>query len=234
VELGGDLIEAISMDDKRFHKHTTQTGREIISEQAEYVVSLLKPIRKKIICSLMGNHEYKLWRIIDFAEEIAKRLSVPYGTFTARITYADKHGVQFKHYATHGRKTINSTADDTQRRKTNMELILKRHLKFKSQTCMLASKGHTHKVLVCKPTPELYLDDQNGQLTQQYTTDIRHGQGYVHHDERWYCNTGSLMKLYEIGTSGYAEMSEYDPIELGFPVVKVRNRRIEDIDRVLL
>ena len=42
------------------------------------------------------------------------------------------------------------------------------------------------------------------------------------------------MKLYELGVSGYAERFGYDPIELGFVIVRVRDKQIVDIDKIVI
>ena len=57
---------------------------------------------------------------------------------------------------------------------------------------------------------------------------------YIHPDHRWYCNTGSFLRLYGMGISSYAEIGEYDPVELGFCVARVRDRIIQGIDKVVL
>jgi len=34
--------------------------------------------------------------------------------------------------------------------------------------------------------------------------------------------------------SGYAEIGGYDPIELGFCIAKIRNRKLVDVEKVIL
>ena len=50
-------------------------------------------------------------------------------------------------------------------------------------------------------------------------------------DMRWYGCAGTFMKLYEDGYSGYAEVAEYDPTEIGFLVLKVRGGKIVDLKK---
>ena len=57
-------------------------------------------------------------------------------------------------------------------------------------------------------------------------------KGYIHPDHRWYVSAGSFLKLYEEGVSGYAEIGEYDPVELGFAIARVRNQKIVWVDKV--
>jgi hypothetical protein len=226
----GDCIEAICTDDPRYQRESTT--QDSIFLQIKDAVKQMDGIKDQIICLLEGNHETKLHRFGSIGEELAEQLDVPFGTYTARITYQFSDGTFFKHFATHGARSISSTADDTKRRNTNMRLQLKRHLKMKSHTCALATEGHTHKLIVCEPDSELYLDDNGLEMTQHYTQPTQ--GGYSHHEQRWFGNTGSFMKLYELGVSGYAERFGYDPIELGFLVARIRNKQIVGLDKVVV
>jgi hypothetical protein len=227
----GDNCEAICMDDPRYQRDTTLY--DSVLAEADAVVKTLKPISKHMVCGLDGNHELKLWRTFgNLSQRIYNELNVPFGTYTARITYTFKDGSVLKHFATHGARSINSSADDAKRRLATMQLILKRLLKFKSQTCALATMGHTHKLLVCAPDPELYLDDDGAHITQHYTSP--HHSGYIHHEQKWFANTGSFMKLYEMGVSGYAERFGYDPNELGYIIAMIRDRQLIDVRKVVV
>ena len=230
----GDAVEAISVDDKRYDARLVTDPRGTPFEQAQDYVELLRPVRKQIIVRLKGNHEHTLLKFGNLAEYICKELGVPYGTYTARITYRDRSGgLIFKHFCMHGRKSITSTADDPKRRRANMELILKRHLRHKAGDCLLNSKGHTHKLLVCGPDSELYLTDNGTSIEQEYTHSHR-AAGYIHPDHRWYCNTGSFYSIYADGEDGYAERAEYDPLEIGALVCLIRNRTIQEVKRIVL
>jgi hypothetical protein len=137
-------------------------------------------------------------------------------------------------FLTHGYGSINSSADDGVRRKANMRLSLKRKLKDKAGDCILMGMAHTHKLIVSKPEETLYLTDNGKQIKQNYTAS-KHTDGYIHPDHRWYVNTGSFYRLYgKDGISGYAERAGYDPVELGYILIKVRNREIIAVEKVLL
>ncbi len=224
---GGDDIEAIMVDDKRFDPE--KLTQPLPLEQIDRAVELRQPIKDKLLCKLMGNHERKLWRFGDITEKICKDLGVDYGTYTAKITIKDKHDkLMYKIYETHGFKNITSSADDPKRRRVNMQLILKRHLKFKAGDCAVMIKHHTHKLLVCKPESELYLVDDGSKIKQAYT-EWGQKEPYIHPDARWYGNAGSFLKLHGKGISGYAEIMEYDPVELGWLVLIVRDRKIVEL-----
>lgn len=233
----GDIIEAIMVDDPRYDGLTTQGN---ILRQIQGAIKHRMPIRDKLLCILDGNHPNKLWRFGNITEEICRNLGVEYGTWSARITvaYGDNGPVQYKHFCTHGaRGVINSVADDPKRRKANMELSLKRSLMHKAGDCLIMSMGHTHKLLCCDPEPQLYLTDNGAELQQRYTGP-RKKTGYIHPDYRYYFNTGSFYRLYadsEDGPiSGYAEIAGYDPTELGFWVVKVRDCEIVGREKVVV
>ena len=230
----GDAIEAIIVDDKRYDPRLVSDPKATPLMQAESFVELLRPISKQLVCLMRGNHERTLQKYGNLSEMMAKELGVPYGTMSCKVTYTDHKGeLIFKHFATHGRKGITSTADDPKRRKTNMELTLKRQLKFKAGDALLMSKAHTHKLLVCEPNTELYLTDDGENIQQNYTHSRRNA-GYIHPDHRWYVNTGSFFSLYVLGEETYAEAAEYDPLEIGYAVVIVRNRVIQEVRRVVL
>ena len=63
----------------------------------------------------------------------------------------------------------------------------------------------------------------------QHYTGYDQNAPYIHPDNRWYVNTGSFCRLYVEGVSGYAERAGYDPMEIGFPVLRVRDGKIQGI-----
>jgi hypothetical protein len=225
---GGDALEAIMVDDPRFSPE--KLTEPLPLEQMNRAASRREAIKDKLLAILMGNHERKLWRFGNIAEEICRRLDVPYGTYTTKISIKDSRDqLMYKIYETHGFKSINSIADDPIRRKANMELILKRHLKNKAADCAVMVKHHAHKLLVAEPHHELYLHDDGHKIRQGYTV-WGQNQQYIHPDARWYGCAGSFLKLFGKNISGYAEIFELDPTELGFLVLKVRNKRIVGLE----
>ena len=228
----GDMIEAIMADDPRFSPE--KLSEELPLAQSKTAIKRREPIKDKLLTILLGNHERKLWRFGNITEEVCEKLGVPYGTYTAKITIQDSNdNLMYKIYATHGFKSVTSTADDPIRREANKRLVLKRHLKFKASDCAVMVKGHAHKLLVSKPESDLYLYDDGKQIKQGYT-----GWGqteeFIHPDARWYGCTGSFLRLFGKNISGYAEIFEMDPTEIGFLVLKVRNKRIVSLETHIL
>jgi len=236
VVLHGDSLEAITHDDKRFDSATTSSELSKPFQQAEFFIELMKPIRHKIVVNLLGNHEAKLVRNYgDLAEWISRELNVPYGTYTSIINYKTDDGTSlFKHMATHGYGSSNSSADDPLRRETTMKLSLKKKLMEKQGDCKLMSMGHTHGLRVCEPTNKLYISSTGDNLKQNYTLNLDDGSEYIHPDNRYYVNTGSFYKLYGNGVSGYAERAGYNPLENGFCIARIRNGKIFNVDRIIV
>ena len=232
VGLGGDYIEAIMIDDKR--ADAQKMAEPFIISQIEEVTELIRPLGERLLYMLDGNHELKHWRMGNITQKIAKDIGTQYGTVTTKMTIQSVKGnLRDTVWDTHGRKGINSSADDPIRRGTNEQLILKRQLRRKSGDCAAMIKHHTHKLFVSPPTSELYLTDDGRKLQQNYTEQDQKAK-YIHPDMRWYGNAGSFMKLYEDGYSGYAEIAEYDPVELGFLVLIVRGGKIVQLKKHLL
>ena len=63
---GGDDIEAIMVDDKRFSPEKLKEPLPLA--QIDRAIKIRQPIKDKYICKLMGNHERKLWRFGDITE----------------------------------------------------------------------------------------------------------------------------------------------------------------------
>jgi hypothetical protein len=240
--LMGDPIEAILIDDKRFHPSNyaslcEELEYEDIDDrkhpiprlQAEYYARRMNPIKDRILFILDSNHNIKLWKYDNFTAYIAKQLGVEYGTWTCKCRVESTKGrYLYKFYATHGAKTIQSYADDISRRVANEKLILKRQLSDQAGDCVLMAKGHSHKLIVSHPEKRLYLTD-DGKYIQQRYTGARHTDEEIHPDHRWYINTGSFHRTFAEGVTGYAERFEYKPVELGFIVVMVRDGVINSI-----
>ena len=230
----GDYLEAIMQDDIRFHPDTVKSSFPM--EQLKWAVKLYKPMKHRLLTILEGNHPLKLWRFGNLTQQLCEDLGVEYGTWSAKLIIRTKNDqLMYKSFHTHGRKGITSTADDPKRRIVNQRLILKRHLKFKMGDTILMCKGHVHKLIICGPESELYMTDDGDKVRQNHTMDnIDQTDTYIHPDHRWYVCTGSFLKLYGENVSGYAEIGEFDPIELGFAIAKVRNRKLVGVDPIYL
>jgi len=228
----GDMIEAITIDDKRYDEATTREPYPLL--QVKDAVETLWPIRKKLITVLKGNHEHKLWKFGNLAQEIANQLGVEYGTWSSKVTiYDTNNSIMYKIFVTHGNRALNSSADSPRRRRSNQELMLQRNLQFLAGDTIIMAAGHSHKLLICKPEKELYLTDNGKKIIQNYISSSMN-DSYIHPDQRYYVSTGSFLKLYIENHDGYAERLGCYPVQLGFAVVKVREGRIEGVDKIVV
>ena len=234
----GDLIEGITVDDPRYCMQTTDPQASTPVRQYRQALEELMPIKDKILVMLEGNHDWKIsGRYGSLIKDVVcpelagnKDGSTIYGTYSCKLSIVDRKGdLMYKMFLTHGAGSINSSADDPVRREANMLLSLKRKLFRKAGDCAIMAQGHTHKLLVKPPIPELYLTDDSKNIHQRYTKS-NHTAEFIPPDLRYYVNTGCFYKLYEMGVSGYAERAGYDPNELGYVVVTVVDGVIKSVE----
>lgn len=228
----GDEVEAIMVDDKRYDPETV--SEPVPMRQRDNVIRDFRPIRNKCLFWLWGNHPQKLYRFGNITLDICRTLGIEYGTWTTKISLKDKHGLMFKGFFCHGvRGAMRSNAKDYEQRQANLKAALKQKLKEKAADCVLMGMGHTHLLLKVDPAPKLYMTDDGKKVKQRYLTPGSNEQ-YIDPDRRWYVNTGSFLKTYGDEVSGYGEIAGYDPVELGYVKVKVNDRAITSVDKVVL
>jgi UDP-2,3-diacylglucosamine pyrophosphatase LpxH len=236
VILMGDLIEAIEVTDKRFDIDTVDKNMLRPEQQAKWIAEAMRPIVNKIYVVLQGNHETKLLRTTNVTMTICEQLGIPqaFGTYSSVVNFLNSGKTYLKGYVTHGFRSISTTADDPIRQQANMGLALKRLLKKKMGDVHFMAMGHTHKLLVHPPITELYLTNDGVKAKQRYYDSTQTGGAYIHPDHRWYINTGSFLRSFANDTSGYAERFGYDPVELGYAVMEIRNRAIKNVHKVII
>jgi len=225
---GGDLIEGITIDDKRYQFDQNDPKSPSVADQYLNAAEELRPIKDRLLGILEGNHDHKFSRkgYGDFVKTIVcKTLGVPYGTRSAVFQIRDKAGkCQYKIFYHHGFGQLNSMHKDEILAEANKRSKLRRMLRKKFADCVVYAIGHTHQLLVQPPIQELELTtDDEGKILRNYRT-----------DGKWYINTGSFMKLYHHGTSGYAEIAGYDPVETGYVIIHVKNYKVVDCERVVV
>jgi hypothetical protein len=116
-----------------------------------------------------------------------------------------------------------------------MQANLKRKLKENAGDCIVMAAGHFHKLITVPPPKKLVMLDEGEKPIQDYLTGAYGDEGYIDPDRRWYLGTGSFLKLYgKLGVSGYAERANYDPIEIGYPIIHIRKGRVNDVSTVTL
>jgi len=239
----GDMVEAKEITNPHWSLLGSEPGG--IIPQMTKSRDLLRPLKSRLVTVLQGNHEQALEaRHGNITSWVCNELGLVYGTYSAIISYVSEldGSLLFKHYATHGHRSISSIADNPTRRNANLRLILKRQLYRKAGDTYLMTKGHTHRLIVCPPEHELFIHGDGYGLMQDYTTADQTTM-YIEPDLRWYVNVGAFFKMYgsdllnhdynkplEGVRSSYAEVGEYDPIELGFAVALVRDGKLVDVN----
>lgn len=237
---GGDIVEAIMVDDKRYSPDTVdpKSSRPLI--QYQEAAKEMWEVRERILVSCLGNHDWQITARVGnmikdiYCKELDDGKRDTYGTYSCKMSIKDTKGnLMYKVFMTHGNGSIRSTADNPVRRNANMELSLQRKLAPLAGDCLIMTMSHTHLLLVKEPESELYLTDDGLGIHHAYTS-APQVANYIHPDLRWYVNTGSFYKLYadpELGVSGYAEKSMYRPNELGYAVIHVVDGVVKDIEK---
>ena len=233
----GDYIEAIDHSDKRFDVHSVDLGKMRPDLQMDYFIEKIAPISKNIVVVLDGNHEYNLVRYFPYTQRLCHDLRVPYGTYSAVVSFYNRskggEKLLFKTYVTHGYGSIRSAAGPPERQETNMKVRLKDKLAPMHSDCAVMAMGHVHRLLIAPPVSRLCITSDESDIHHHYTSSPQ-DSNEIHPDHRWYLATGSFLKLFRRGVSGYAERAMYPPMEQGFPVVKVRDGKIIEAVREIV
>ena len=105
-----------------------------------------------------------------------------------------------------------------------------------SGDCELMACGHSHRVLTRTPARKLALfsNSHHSSLNQHYLNPQEKAGKYIDHDLRWYVCSGSFLKQFVEGIDGYAERCGYEPIEIGYVIVHIRNGAIVDLTEVII
>lgn len=229
----GDAIEGIMVTDKRFDVRTNK--EPVPMDQANHVIAFYKSVGKQCILWHKGNHEDTLKRFGNLASYMASGIGAKYGTWSGITQFTVKGKQVFKVYTSHGfRGTIKSNAKDPEQQQANMAAAMKRRLSKKFGDCLVMAVGHTHLLMVVPPVQRLFLTSDSEQIHHGYLGAAEGTERYIDPHSRWYVNTGSFMKMYEIGYDGYAERAGYDPVELGYAVMQVRDGRLVNIEKVVI
>lgn len=242
VIVKGDAIECILPNDKRYVHTGIMDEYKTPKAQADVVIDLFMPIKKKILAWGIGNHCLRLINTIDLAKYMADSLGVPYGAYNFKVSYYSKkdNSYMFKTYHTHGWGGSQSNAKDDIQRDANLRASLKHKLaKSGHADCIYMSRGHDHQLTVVEPTIQnrLYLTDDGTQIHQHYRQHTDQSASFIPPDARWYATTGSFRKMYSPSGSfatDYAEMAGYSPSEIGFVKVIVKDKQIVDVQKTVV
>lgn len=242
----GDAAESILVDDYRYDPMIHHGDPADL--QVENIIEMFSPIKKSLVCLLMGNHERKI-RSMNMTWAICKGLDRKdaYGSWTSILRFRDKSGIiRWTGFWTHGfnKGTLISKAGDAGQQKANTEAMLKKMLSPMHSAHYMGC-GHYHKVVLRKPVEQLYLTTkEDGTLHKGYTRQPE--SGYIHPDLRWYGCNGGFIKQFMMGDNysneslstiepiTYSEMAGYPPVDMGVIKLNIRNYMLHSCEVVMI
>ena len=241
VVLKGDLIDALSAEDKRYKHCTMDTKFLTVQAQYRYVQDLISEIRERVLFVQLGNHELVHLNDFDYAKEWSENLDIPYGGYSAKFIHLDRDGVpRFKQFYCHGSGSVNSSVESDIKRKAAIEDGIRKKLtKTLHSDVIYMSMAHLHKLVAIAPTiaNELHLIDDGKKTKARYQTFEDQSAEYIPPNARWYGCSGSFLNTNAPGgvyMIPYAEVAMYGPLEHGYLKVIIKNDRMVDLQRIVL
>ena len=253
--LGGDVIEAKHPGHPHFEPDLHEGMSACIEAQSKYAVKKLRPIKKRCVGWLIGNHEdgQSIKNIMNAGRYMVHELGIRVPVaWTLKVRLAE-HYINFY---THGKLRVNSTAGSPQQIETNEAESVKRRLWDLPgvSDADVVGVAHIHRVRIAPPVQNI---DIYGLEHLEQEINSRYTQGHsLHKDSKWYCSTGSFMRttiakkfdpdepildadgdVQEYGTKDllcYSERFMYKKTEIGFVLVTVKNGYVENVEKILL
>lgn len=230
----GDEIEATMIDHKYYDPLTTDEALPLF--QMKNVVKRYKKVAKKTLVWMYGNHPRRLAKFGNLTQELCERLGVNFGTYSCKLILENaKTGALIgKMFLHHGFGSIKSNAKDFEQSNANKKANLKKKLVGKAADCIVMAIGHTHQLLCVDPAKKLIMLDDGEKLKQEYLQIANSSDSYIEPDRRIYLNTGSFVKTYIEGVDTYSDIAGYDPAEIGYCTVHIKDGKVVNADAVTL
>jgi hypothetical protein len=215
VVLMGDCCDFVNYSDKRFD--VRMLAPQFVNKMddlprtvADGFITLLQDIRKQIICLIPGNHDDHIRRKyhFDVAGYIAGCLGIP---LLPQVAWLEMRLISHKNvrrslrvggvlaHAERGATTRSGRMSTTERMAHN----------FAGADFFAQAHMHGYNV---EPVPQVV---RAGAF----------GKPRLEHKTMWLFQTGSYLKTYGDGVSGYGEKRGYSPVELGSPRLGIRRVR---------
>jgi hypothetical protein len=166
----GDACESICVDDKRYDPNVHGGRYKTIVAQNDRAFELERPIVRKCLLRLMGNHEFKLHvkNIGRMDEYIAQQMfGVLHGPDAPKKEWNDLPMTpgyscvcalpHMRAFLAHGWKVGKFNASDPTMQKMHKQLKIKKILRKKAGNCELMVQAHGHEMLILPPHSELAL-----------------------------------------------------------------------------
>lgn len=188
----GDLIDCIIPKDDRFSADEDEPYK-VIDDLKDEMEDMLRPVKDKIICLLMGNHEYHMFQ--DGygcpVKKICKNLGIKYGGFSAYIklkVVPKTHQKSLIIWAHHGWFSG--------RKRGSKVNALEDNLAFYDANVYLT--GHSHDLWATRKS-RIYWGGSKDVI---------------------FANTGSFLETANLGSTSYSERANLPPQKLG--VIKIK------------
>jgi len=196
---GGDYGDAIIPIDRRFDFRSMDKEYKTPQEQYNKVEELFRPISKKCLGFLDGNHDIIHWKMHahNYVEDLSRRLDVPYLTIDAYMRfYFKKYRVNFDLYTHHG-----WTGARTKGGKINRIYDLEAIFPMLDAYIMF----HIHDLGIVDKKANLYVDSN---------MEIRDKISY-------FIMGGGFLRGYVKDQVSYIEEKTYRPSVLGSPILTI-------------
>lgn len=236
----GDVAEKTPVDHKHFSvdQLVPPPGWDkplvTATDQYDYAERELFPqVADKTIVCLEGNHDFRFNN--SAGNQLAAmlgRLNIPFGTYMCKVQVTVEGEPAYKMLLWHGWSGLSGQRNpDPMVRRHQMQKSLKTKLASLASDCEIMAMGHTHQLVVTEPIGHTVFGDDRNDLLAVYRTlpkmKIPAGNGkwldYVPPESRWYVNTGSTLKGYEVDEanpySTYSEKWGLPPADLGWAEV---------------
>lgn len=246
---GGDLFEAIAVDDPRFNLEVHRGMDARMNFQIDEYVETHDKIADKCLWLLMGNHELTLMRKTDMIHETAKKMGLidkdwgkvngkqvkSYSSYTVKALFPT-----FRLLDWHGSGYIQSNARDAKTRDVNEGFsIMKKLSRLPGDDCEILVMHHIHKVRIHAPdnSMEMITKPDEMKLFEYYKQpsriyiDKEKDLYRIPEDERFFCSSGSILRTYADGLSTYGEIAGYRPTEMGFIKITVKNDKLVSVEK---
>ncbi len=212
----GDMAECIKKADRRsdskaVHPMFTKDLGNLIGNQERYCRKLLKPLAEKgkILALLDGNHErtFELNDDVSITRNLCQDLNVTYGGYscvfawTFRIPSGKSKpiGRRIVIHATHGHGGGRKRGTKLNKLEDQEQII---------EGCDIYARGHAHHKITDRDTAVGVRFANNGKPILQERKIIL-------------VECGSNLRTLEEGVTGYAEVAEYKPVDLGAVFVEI-------------
>jgi len=228
----GDEIEARTVDHPYYSEPETKLS--VPQRQTNFIIKQYEKAADRGLAWVYGNHPWMLQRVSNFTEQVCEKFKIPFMGCEGRLILNRKNGKQIcRVFLGHPfRLFLGSKVDPPERARINNAIKLKRELKHKAADCLVMAVGHTHRLLVQPPTSHLLITCDNGDLQQSYTGQGDGSARIIHPDERWYASCGSFLRSQMMDCDTYSERLGYDPIELGYVVMEIRDAKVKQLREV--